>query len=100
MTNITESADLPATEGESAREANGLLQMITGYWGTQIARTAADLSLADHIAAGVSTPEEIAARESADPAATFRLMRACVTAGLLTHEGEGKFGLTPMGALL
>ena len=100
MTNITEPADLPATEAESAREANGLLQIITGYWGTQIARAAADLSLADHIAAGASTPKEIAARESSDPATTFRLMRACVTVGLLTYEGEGKFGLTPMGALL
>jgi hypothetical protein len=100
MTDITEPAGLSAAESESAREANSLLQLITGYWGTQIVRAAADLSLADHIATGASTPEEIAARESSDAATLFRLMRACVTSGLLTYEGERKFGLTPMGALL
>ena len=100
ITEIAEAAGPPAAQPASACEANSLLQLITGYWGTQIVRAAADLSLADHITTGARTPEEIAARESSDPAGVFRLMRACVTCGLLTYEGERTFGLTPVGALL
>jgi hypothetical protein len=83
--------------GESAA---ALRQMMNGYWITQIVRAAADLRLADHVSAGARTAEEIAERESSDPVTTHRLMRACASLGLLSHDGERRFSMTPMGELL
>jgi SAM-dependent methyltransferase len=75
------------------------MQMVSGFWVSQIVRTAADLSLAEHLQDGPRTATEIAARESADPSAVFRLMRACVSVGLLAYEGEG-FAATPLLSVL
>lgn len=77
-----------------------LLEMIHGYWKSQVVRTAADLRLADHLADGPLTAQQIADRESSDPRATYRLMRACAGLGLLAYEGDECFSVTPMGALL
>jgi hypothetical protein len=85
---------------EQADPATALRQMMNGYWITQIVRAAADLRLADHISAGARTAEEIAERESSDPATTHRLMRACASLGLLAHDGERRFSTTHMGELL
>jgi len=72
-----------------------VLHMVNGFWVAQIVRTAADLSLAEHLAGGPRTAAEIAAAEGADQDATLRLMRACASLGLLTYSGEG-FAGTPL----
>ena len=82
------------------RPTMALLGMIHGYWNSQVVRAAADLRLADHLAAGPLTAEEVAGLESSDPHATYRLMRACAGLGLLAHDGDGRFSVTPAGALL
>jgi hypothetical protein len=74
--------------------------MIHGYWISQVVRAAADLRLADHLAAGPLTAEEVAGLESSDPRTTYRLMRACVGLGLLAYDGDGRFSVTSAGALL
>jgi predicted O-methyltransferase YrrM len=75
------------------REMTG---MIFGFCVSQIIRTAVELSLADHLAAGPLTPEAIAEREGSAPGTTFRLMRACATVGLLTADETGRFHTTPL----
>lgn len=87
-------------EVDPAQSMMKMLEMITGYWGTQILRATAELSLADHVAAGVATAEEIAKREDRDPATTYRLLRAASSIGLFSDAGDGRFGVTPMGSLL
>jgi O-methyltransferase domain/Dimerisation domain len=82
------------------RDTMAVLGMIHGYWNSQVVRAAADLRVADHLAAGARTAEEVAALESSDPFATYRLMRACAGLGLLADEGDGRFSVTPAGALL
>jgi O-methyltransferase domain/Dimerisation domain len=90
----------PSPESAAALEAHGaVMQMVTGFWVSQIVRTAADLSLAEHLQDGPRTAEEIARRESADVSGTFRLMRACVSVGLLAYDGDG-FAATPLLAVL
>ncbi|HYZ66281.1 MAG TPA: methyltransferase [Mycobacterium sp.] len=66
-------------------------EMMFGYCVSQIVRTAAELSLADHLAAGPLTAQEIAEREGSAPGTTFRLMRACAALGLATADGDGRF---------
>jgi hypothetical protein len=77
-----------------------LLGMIHGYWISQVVRAAADLRLADHLAAGPLTAREVADLESSDPHATYRLMRACAAHGLLACDDDGRFAVTPTGELL
>ena len=82
------------------RDRLKLLGMIHGYWISQVVRAAADLRLADHLTDGPLTAAELAARESSDPATTYRLMRACAGIGLLAYDGDARFTLTPFGSLL
>lgn len=74
---------------------SAVMQMVTGFWVSQIVRTAADLSLAEHLHDGPASAEDVALEESADPTSTFRLMRACASLGLLDYHG-GKFASTPL----
>ena len=75
------------------REMTG---MIFGFCVSQIIRTAAELSLADHLAAGPLTAQEIAEREGSAPGTTLRLMRACAAFGLLTTDEADRFHSTPL----
>jgi O-methyltransferase domain/Dimerisation domain len=68
-----------------------MTEMMFGFAVSQIIRTAADLNLADHLAAGPRTADEIAEHEGSAPATTLRLMRACAAFGLVTTDGEARF---------
>jgi hypothetical protein len=73
-----------------------MFQMILGFNVSQIVHTAALYSLAEHLAQGPATPAEIAEAESINVDATFRLMRACASIGLMTYDGHSKFAATPL----
>jgi predicted O-methyltransferase YrrM len=73
-----------------------MTEMIFGFCVSQAIRAAADMSLADHLAAGPLTAQEIAEREGTAPGTTFRLMRACAAFGLLTTDEAGRFCGTPL----
>jgi len=76
------------------------MQMITGYWVSQICRVTARLRLADHLADGPATIAELAAATSADSDGLGRLLRAGATVGLFTEIDGDRFSLTPLGAQL
>jgi len=71
----------------TARDFEEMMQMLTGAWVTQIAGSVASYSIADHLAKGPATAEQIAALEGIDPNAAFRLLRACASLGLATFDG-------------
>ncbi|MGW1680315.1 methyltransferase [Saccharopolyspora sp. NPDC002376] len=96
----SELAQPSAAEAEQTHNVDTVMGMLTGHWMAQITRAAADLRIADHVAAGVVTAQEIAEKESSDPETTYRLMRACASLGLLVHEGQRRFGLTSLGEVL
>ncbi|MFC5957943.1 methyltransferase [Streptomyces pratens] len=73
-----------------------MLQMMTGYWVTQVVRTAAELRIADHLHAGGATPAEVAQAESLDPDATFRFLRTCASLGLAASTDGKRFTGTPL----
>ncbi|OON79599.1 methyltransferase [Streptomyces tsukubensis] len=88
---------VPAGAVEPAAGDTGrMLQMITGYWVTQVVRTAAELRLADHLHPDGATPAEVAAAESLAPQATFRFLRACASLGLAECEDGERFTATPL----
>jgi hypothetical protein len=73
---------LEATDKDFER----MMQMLSGFFVTQIAGAVASYSIADHLAKGPATAEQIAALEGIDPIATFRLLRACASLGLVTCD--------------
>ncbi|WP_222864530.1 methyltransferase dimerization domain-containing protein [Micromonospora sp. WP24] len=91
-----------AGEEQEARATavGALLNLINGFMATQVVCAAADLRLADHLSRGARKADEIATLEGSHPATTYRLMRACVALGLLAHDGDGRFSVTPIGELL
>lgn len=74
--------------------------MVTAYRASQLARTAAILSLPEHLADGAKTAEEIARAASADPDATFRVLRMCASLGLVSAQEDGRFAGTGLLATL
>jgi len=77
-------------------DTDRMMQMITGYWVTQIVHAAATFSFAEYLANGGATAEEIARAEGTDPSATFRLLRSCASLGMVTYDGKSRFLATPL----
>jgi hypothetical protein len=76
-----------------------MMQFVMGSWVSQIVGAGARLAVADHLAAGAKTAEEVAQRAGANPDAVFRLMRALASLGIFTMSGR-EFSLTPLGETL
>jgi O-methyltransferase domain len=73
-----------------------MLGTVFDYWACWTIRTVAELSIADHLAAGSLTAGEVAAREGSAPETTLRLLGASVAVGLVTAEADGRFSSTPL----
>jgi hypothetical protein len=73
-----------------------MLQMINGYWVSQIVRTAATFSIAEELAKGPATAAEIAKRQGVGENAMFRLLRACAALGLVATNNGLLFSGTPL----
>ncbi|MDQ2960382.1 MAG: hypothetical protein M3R48_04945 [Candidatus Dormibacteraeota bacterium] len=77
-----------------------LYEMILGYRGTQIIRTAALLGICDQLVVEPLAASVLATRVHADPAPLGRLLKALAALGLLSEGGDGRFSNTEMGSLL
>lgn len=77
-----------------------LMEMLAGKWIAQAISTAARLKVADALAGGPRTPEELAATCGADPQSLHRLLRATASVGVFAEDGAGRFGLTPLADCL
>jgi len=73
-----------------------LLEMIWGSMVTQALYVAAKLGIADLLADGPLTPEEIARRVNASSDGVFRLLRALASRGVFTARPDGRYELTPL----
>jgi hypothetical protein len=77
-----------------------VLELVSGFMGTQAVHTAARLGIADVLADGPRPAGEVAAELGTSPDATYRLLRACAAFGLFREDDQGRFSLTPVGATL
>jgi hypothetical protein len=90
------SEDLGMDAGASPPPAT-LLQMMTGYWVSQTLYVAAKLGIADLLADGPLSCEELAA---ATDTRAPSLQRALASIGVFTEVSPGSFALTPLAKLL
>jgi hypothetical protein len=77
-----------------------LIQMSTAYWVSRIVHLAAELSLADHLAAGPLSADELAGRTKTHAVALYRVLRSLASLGLFTEDAARRFSLTPLGEAL
>jgi hypothetical protein len=74
-----------------------LLRLVSGYQLSQALHVAARLDIADRLAAGARSSDELAAETETHADALYRLLRALAAAGIL-HELDGRrFELTELG---
>jgi O-methyltransferase domain/Dimerisation domain len=83
----------------TGKDFDQMMEMVMGYFRTQVAGAIATYSIADHLAKGPATADKIAAWEGIDPEATFRLLRACASLGLVTYDGTRFAGTPSLGTL-
>lgn len=77
-----------------------MLDLITGYWVSQLVHVAAKLGLADLLKDGPRTPAELARKVGVDAQRLQRMLRALASVGVFAERGGGRFALTPLGATL
>ena len=77
-----------------------LLEMATGFRTTQALYVVARLGVADQLAAGPKSCEELAPLVGAHEGALFRVMRALASLGVFAQDSEDRFSLNQMGSLL
>ena len=75
-------------------------RLIVGFQVSQAIHVAATLGIADLLADGPRTTDELAAATGSHPDALYRLLRALASVGVFHEEDGRRFSSTPMGALL
>jgi hypothetical protein len=77
-----------------------MMQIMFGMWVTQIASAVGQLGVADLVAKGKVSVDELAAECGANPEALYRLLRAAAAIGLVGETAPRHFALTPVGETL
>src|SRR4051794_5829137 len=84
----------------SVPPAGAMMEMILWAWRVQGISVAAELKVADALAGGPLTADELARRVGADPDALARLMRALISEGIFKRRRDGRFALNALGETL
>ena len=74
----------------------GLLELASGFTATHALYAAAKLGIADVLANGPLSADDVAAEVGSNPDTTHRLLRACAAFGVFREGPDGRFGLTPL----
>ena len=77
-----------------------MAEMFTGYWKSQAVYAAAKLEIADLLAEGPKTVDELAAATGANGPSLYRLLRALASIDIFTESDDRRFALTPLAATL
>src|SRR3954467_15811266 len=75
-----------STEAGMREERDEVFGLLLAGYASQVVRTLAGLSVAEHLDDGELTAQQIAAHASSDPDMTYRVLRAGVALGLLKYD--------------
>ena len=75
-------------------------RLASGYWHTQAIYVAAKLGIADLLADGPKSADELAPATRTNPRALYRLLRALASLGIFAEDDRNRFALTPMAECL
>ncbi len=85
---------------DSTPPADALLPLITGYTSAQVIHVAVQIGLADLLAEGARSLEELAAATGAHEPSLGRLVRALAPLGIVAEAEGGRIALTSLGGPL
>jgi hypothetical protein len=77
-----------STSPATHEEHDEVYRLIMAGWGSQVVRTLATLSVAEHLGRSSLTAQQIAERAASDPDMTYRLLRAGTALGLLEYDPD------------
>jgi len=77
-----------------------MFEQFAGVWGTQMIYVAARLGIADLLATGPKTPEELAAASGAHPDSLARVLRALASIGIFARARDGRYRLNRLAETL
>src|SRR5262245_17611935 len=77
-----------------------LVQMAMGHWVSRIVLVAARLGLADRLADGPKSADELAGPTGTHAPSLYRFMRSLSNLGILSEHPSRRFALTPLGEAL
>jgi hypothetical protein len=77
-----------------------MLGLVTGYWVSQLVFAVATLGIADLVAKGPKTVEELARRTGTKAPFLRRALRALASVGVFAETADGRFRSTPLAATL
>ncbi len=95
------TSDTPAADDpDRTAPPEAMHELILGAWTSQAITAAADLGVADALAAGPLPLDELAGRVGANPDALRRLLRALAARNIFARRDDGRYELTPLADLL
>lgn len=86
--------------GRPGQAASQMLQLLNAFLTVQALHVAAALGIADGLADGPATVDDLAAATGAHRPSLYRLLRMLAGAGVFHEEADGRFTLTPLGGTL
>jgi O-methyltransferase domain len=86
--------------GSSEAPTAQMLRMLSSVLTVQALYVAAELGVADELAAGPRSVPDLATVAGAHPTALYRLLRLLAGAGVVREQPDGRFVLTPLGGCL
>jgi SAM-dependent methyltransferase len=95
--------EAPGTASDLGRPddaAPRMLQLLNSFLTVQALHVAAGLGIADLLADGPVSVEDLAAATGAHRPSLYRLLRMLAGAGVFTEEADGRFALTALGGTL
>jgi ubiquinone/menaquinone biosynthesis C-methylase UbiE len=93
------SADTPAATLQVPPHVK-VIQMATAYWVSRAIYVAAQLGIADLLQDGPQDAEALAVATGTYAPALGRVLRSLASVGLFRTNAQGRFSLTPLGAVL
>jgi hypothetical protein len=97
MTEPNEPGLSEAADPEAAARRAELRRLTQGYTATQLIYAAAKLGLPDLLAEGPASGELLAQRIGVVPDRLTRVLRGLATLGIVAHDDDDRFSLTPLG---
>jgi hypothetical protein len=85
---------------ETPSPVQQIMQVATGYMASSALYVAVALKVADHLASGAKTADDLARATGTQADALYRVLRLLASMGVFHEEGPRRFGLTPAAELL
>ncbi|WP_079125761.1 methyltransferase [Streptomyces sp. ERV7] len=96
QTSGTPQGTPPGAPAAPEQVTSELLELSLGYLYSAALHTAARFNIADHLADGPRSADELAKAAGVDGPHLFRLLRFLATKGVFREDDEGRFHLTPL----